>query len=64
MNIEDIELKNIKGVIAREEAMRLYELARKASRISPCLEIGSYWRKDCLLHRHGVQRKWGHSLLH
>ncbi|MBW2630603.1 MAG: class I SAM-dependent methyltransferase [Deltaproteobacteria bacterium] len=45
MNIEDIELKEIKGFIAPEEAMRLYELAREASRVGPCLEIGSYCGK-------------------
>jgi len=45
MNIEDIELKNIKGFIAREEAMRLYAMAKEASRIGPCLEIGSYCGK-------------------
>jgi len=45
MNIDDIELKKIKGFIAREEAMRLYELAREASLIGPCLEIGSYCGK-------------------
>ncbi len=47
MNIENIELliKEIKGFIAREEAMRLYELAREASLIGPCLEIGSYCGK-------------------
>jgi len=45
MNIEDIELKKIKGFIARDEGVRLYELAREASRIGPCLEIGSYCGK-------------------
>ena len=47
MNIENIELliKDIKGFIAREEALRLYEVAREASIIGPCLEIGSYCGK-------------------
>ncbi|PKN04681.1 MAG: hypothetical protein CVU74_05665 [Deltaproteobacteria bacterium HGW-Deltaproteobacteria-9] len=31
-----------KGFMDEEEALRLYELAREASRIGPCLEIGSY----------------------
>jgi len=31
-----------KGFMDEEEAMRLYELAREASRLGPCLEIGSY----------------------
>ena len=45
MDIKEIESKKIKGFIAREEALRLYELAREASRIGPCLEIGSYCGK-------------------
>ncbi len=45
MDIETIESREIKGFIAREEALRLYELAREASRIGPCLEIGSYCGK-------------------
>jgi len=45
MDIEEIESKGIKGFIAREEALRLYEIAREASRIGPCLEIGSYCGK-------------------
>ena len=45
MNINDIELKNIKGFIAQDEALRLYELAKEASLIGPCLEIGSYCGK-------------------
>ncbi|MBN2397507.1 MAG: class I SAM-dependent methyltransferase [Deltaproteobacteria bacterium] len=45
MGIEEVERTGIKGFIAREEALRLYELAREASRIGPCLEIGSYCGK-------------------
>lgn len=45
MDIEEIERTAIKGFIAPEEALRLYELAREASRIGPCLEIGSYCGK-------------------
>lgn len=45
MGIEEIEKREIKGFIAGEEALRLYELAREASRIGPCLEIGSYCGK-------------------
>lgn len=45
MSVADIELKKIKGFIAREEAVRLYELARESSLIGPCLEIGSYCGK-------------------
>ncbi|MBN2397573.1 MAG: class I SAM-dependent methyltransferase [Deltaproteobacteria bacterium] len=45
MGIEEIESREIKGFIAKEEALRLYELAREASLIGPCLEIGSYCGK-------------------
>ncbi len=37
---------NIKGFLHDEEAIRLYELAREASRRGPCLEIGSYCGKS------------------
>ncbi|MDI9569854.1 MAG: class I SAM-dependent methyltransferase [Pseudomonadota bacterium] len=37
---------NIKGFLHDEEAVRLYELAREASRRGPCLEIGSYCGKS------------------
>ena len=37
---------NIKGFLHDEEAVRLYELARGASRSGPCLEIGSYCGKS------------------
>lgn len=37
---------DIKGFLDDEEALRLYELAREASRHGPCLEIGSYCGKS------------------
>jgi predicted O-methyltransferase YrrM len=42
MNIEDLKSYPFKGFIDELEALRLYELAREASRLGPCLEIGSY----------------------
>ena len=42
MNMEDLKTYPFKGFIDEEEALRLYELAREASRLGPCLEIGSY----------------------
>jgi hypothetical protein len=42
MNIEDLKTYPFKGFMDEEEALRLYELAREASRFGPCLEIGSY----------------------
>jgi MMP 1-O-methyltransferase len=38
--------KNIKGFLDDEEALRLYELAREACILGPCLEIGSYCGKS------------------
>jgi predicted O-methyltransferase YrrM len=42
MNIKDLKTYPFKGFMDEEEAQRLYELAREASRLGPCLEIGSY----------------------
>jgi MMP 1-O-methyltransferase len=42
----DLAAKNLKGFLANEEALRLYELAKEASAIGPCLEIGSYCGKS------------------
>ncbi|MBF0573620.1 MAG: class I SAM-dependent methyltransferase [Desulfamplus sp.] len=38
--------RTIKGFMADTEAMRLYEVAFQASKIGPCLEIGSYCGKS------------------
>lgn len=46
LTTEDLLSKNIKGFLDDEEAIRLYELAREASRYGPCLEIGSYCGKS------------------
>jgi hypothetical protein len=40
--MEDLKTYPFKGFMDEEEALRLYELAREASRLGPCLEIGSY----------------------
>ncbi|MBA4396333.1 MAG: hypothetical protein C0394_02955 [Syntrophus sp. (in: bacteria)] len=42
MSIEDVIKYPFRGFMDEAEAMRLYELAREASRLGPCLEIGSY----------------------
>jgi predicted O-methyltransferase YrrM len=42
MNLMNLKTYPFKGFMDEEEALRLYELAREASRIGPCLEIGSY----------------------
>lgn len=42
MNVDQLRGKCFKGFLADEEAESLYELARDATRLGPCLEIGSY----------------------
>lgn len=42
MRVEDLKSRQFKGFLAEQEALRLYELAKEASLLGPCLEIGSY----------------------
>lgn len=42
MDVADLKTVRFKGFMAEEEALRLYELAREAAPLGPCLEIGSY----------------------
>lgn len=42
MQVGDLKKFPFKGFMDEEEALRLYELARKAAALGPCLEIGSY----------------------
>jgi hypothetical protein len=42
MNLDELQKKVFKGFLADDEAKSLYELAREASLLAPCLEIGSY----------------------
>jgi hypothetical protein len=42
MNIAELKKSSFKGFMADEEAERLYELAKEAAPLGPCLEIGSY----------------------
>jgi hypothetical protein len=42
MNLDELQNKVFKGFLAGEEAKSLYELARQAACLGPCLEIGSY----------------------
>jgi len=48
MTIEDIAKMDVKGFLDKEEGRRLYELAREAGALGPCLEIGSYCGKSTL----------------
>lgn len=46
LNLSDIAGLGIKGFLAQDEGQRLYELAKVASPLGPCLEIGSYCGKS------------------
>jgi MMP 1-O-methyltransferase len=41
-------IDEIKGFLDHEEGLRLYELARQAASLGPCLEIGSYCGKSAV----------------
>lgn len=54
-------IDKIKGFLDHEEGMRLFEIALKASKLGPCLEIGSYCGKSaCYL---GQACKTNNSIL-
>ena len=46
LSVQDLLAIEIKGFLHDEEALRLYETAREAGRLGPCLEIGSYCGKS------------------
>lgn len=48
MNIAPALIDGVKGFMDPEEGCRLYESALQASRLGPCLEIGSYCGKSSL----------------
>jgi predicted O-methyltransferase YrrM len=48
VNIEETLIGGIKGFLDPEEGRALYETALKASRLGPCLEIGSYCGKSAV----------------
>ncbi len=48
MKIEDIESMSVRGFLDGDEGKRLYELAKEASALGPCLEIGGYCGKSTL----------------
>lgn len=48
MNINELFDLPVKGFLAKNEAQRLYDIAEKACRLGPCLEIGSYCGKSTL----------------
>ncbi len=48
MEIDEKLLESVKGFLDKEEGRCLYQMALKASRMGPCLEIGSYCGKSTL----------------
>jgi predicted O-methyltransferase YrrM len=48
MNFGETLLEDIKGFLDKKEGRCLYEMALKASRLGPCLEIGSYCGKSAI----------------
>ncbi len=48
MQIDDQTIDSVKGFLDRDEGQRLYEVAKAASVMGPCLEIGSYCGKSAL----------------
>lgn len=48
MNIDRTLIDSVKGFLDHEEGLVLYDCAKKAGKIGPCLEIGSYCGKSAL----------------
>jgi len=48
MQPDEALVNQIKGFLDRDEGLRLYEVAREASKTGPCLEIGSYCGKSAV----------------
>ena len=48
MRFRNLRLDHVKGFLPEEEGLHLYELAKEASRLGPCLEIGSYCGKSAV----------------
>lgn len=48
MNIDFVKALNVKGFLDEAEARRLYLMALEASKVAPCLEIGSYCGKSAI----------------
>ena len=54
-------IDQIKGFLDPEEGMRLFDIALEASRLGPCLEIGSYCGKSAIYL--GTACKAGNTIL-
>ena len=51
-----IDINSIKGFLAADEGEALYERALQASRLGPCLEIGSYCGKSTVYLGHACRQ--------
>lgn len=49
----------VKGFLDEEEGLRLYELAKEAATLGPCLEIGSYCGKSTIYLGQGCKESGG-----
>lgn len=61
MKIDFSKASNVKGFLDEAEAKRLYMLALEASKLAPCLEIGSYCGKSAIFL--GTACKENHAVL-
>jgi predicted O-methyltransferase YrrM len=59
MEIDINLIEQTKGFLDPEEGRRLYEIAKKASALGPCLEIGSYCGKSSLYLGAGCRKNNG-----
>ena len=57
--IENLQTFVFKGFLSNEEAFRLYKLAGEASKLAPCLEIGSYCGKSAAYIGMGCKKNGG-----
>jgi len=48
VELDEILLNNVKGFLDSQEGQCLYDIALEASRLGPCLEIGSYCGKSTI----------------
>ena len=48
MDFDGNLINSVKGFLDEQEGVRLYEIAENASRLGPCLEIGSYCGKSTI----------------
>ncbi len=59
MDMDEQLLEGVKGFLEPEEGRRLYRAARDASRMGPCLEIGSYCGKSTVYLASGCKENNG-----